>query len=96
LVEGGGEDPAAGVVEAAAAGERPLRFIGERAAAMGVAGDHVDVVDPQSHRHLDRGVDAAAEDRRRGDVGLEIGAEERVEAADRGGEAGAGGPVAEA
>jgi hypothetical protein len=55
-----------------------------------VAGDHVDVVDPEVGGHLRRGFDAGAEDRPRGDVSFELGVEEAVEAADRQREAGAG------
>jgi hypothetical protein len=54
-----------------------------------VAGDHVDVVDSQPHRHLDAAGEAAAEDRGGGDVRVEVGAQELVEAADCGRETGA-------
>ena len=82
-------------MEAAAAGEGPLGFARQRAAAVGVAGDHLDVVDAEAGRHLGAGLDAAAEDRPGGDVGLEIGSQQPVEAADREREAGAGGAGAE-
>ena len=58
--EGGGEDPAARVVEAAAAGKSPSCLAGFRAGAMGVAGDRVGGLDPEAARQLRGGVDAAA------------------------------------
>ena len=102
VVEGGGEDPAAGVVEAAAAGQRPLAIARFGAGAVGVAGDHVRGVEPERGGHLGRGVDAAAGDRRRGEVGLEVGAQQPVEgpdggrdaAGDGGAQRGAANPVA--
>jgi hypothetical protein len=78
-MEDGGEDPVAGVVEAAAAGQRPLRFDLGRAAAVGVAGDHLAAVDAEPRRHLGRRGDAAAEDRRGGDVGPELRAQQPVD-----------------
>ena len=62
-----------------------------RAGAVGVAGDHVGAVDSEPARQLGRGVDAAAEDRRGGEVGVEVGAQQAVERPDAGREAGADG-----
>ena len=90
-MEGRGEDPAAGVVQAAAAGQRPLGFALVGAAAVGVAGDHVGAVDPQAASPSRRRLDAAGEDRGGGDVGVEVRVQQAVDRPDPGREAGAGG-----
>ena len=78
-------------MELAAAGQAPGAFLGARAAAVGVAGDHVARVDAEPARHLGSARDAAAEDRRAADVGVEVGAQEAVDAGDGEREGGADG-----
>ena len=82
-MEGGGEDPAAGVVERAAAGQRPPAVVLAGPAAVGVAGDQVAAADAEALGELGRGVDAAGGDRLRGEVGVEVGAQQAVDAPDR-------------
>ena len=72
-------------------GRRQGASPGARAGAVGVAGDHVAAVDAEPARHLGRALDPGAEDRLAGDLGLEVGAEEAVDAGDGEREGGAGG-----
>ncbi len=91
VVEGVGEDPAAGVVEAAAAGQPPVGLALVGAGAVGVAGDRVGGVDLAGGAPSRGGGDSAAGDRGGGEVGVEVGAEEAVEQPDAGRDAGVDG-----
>ena len=63
VMERGGEDPAARVVEGAAAGQRPGAVLVAGSAAVGVAGDQVDVAEAEPLAELGRRGDAAGGDR---------------------------------
>ena len=72
-------------------GRRQGAFARARAGAVGVAGDHVAAVDAEPPRHLGPALEPAAEDRVAGELAVEVGAEEAVDAGDGEREGGAGG-----
>jgi pimeloyl-ACP methyl ester carboxylesterase len=93
-MEGGGEDPVAGVVEGATAGQWPGGLFLAGATAVGVAGDHVAGVDLEPCRQLGRRGYAAGGDRVGREVAAEVGMEEAVDTPDPGRNRGAHGGAA--